>query len=192
LAHENTIEEKIMDKIAQWEGWMNWVTAQYNAGTLSDPPSPSPSPSVLYPTVDVDGCIYPPEFKGTPIENYRCRIQDTLDQPGLSDQQKFWLGQDFNQNFQITIQERASINDPLDQSLVTVGHNFILPLLPSGHPQQDFTMLVFPRDNPAPGNSWTGFHYSDCAAFVTRCQQTGIWPIRSNAGNPNATVGYRK
>ena len=158
------------------------------AGTLPTVPVVAPAPAVaapmvspatVYPPIDADGCIKPAEFTGTPLAQYRCMIQDTYDQPGLSDAVKSNLLHNFNQNFGIRVIDNSS--DPFALSGVTEGDNYLVPRMqPSNNPPSYGDVLVFPAKNIA--NGWPGFRLADCAAFVARCEQTGKWPKIDHTG----------
>jgi len=143
-------------------------------------PAPAAAQGSTYPAIDADGCIKPAAFVGTPLAGYRCMIQDTYDQPGLSDAVKSNLLHNFNQNFGIRMIDNSS--DPFALSGVTEGDNYLIPRMqPSNNPPSYGDVLVFPAKNTA--NGWPGFTLADCAAFVAHCQQTGKWPKIDHTGN---------
>jgi len=158
------------------------------AGTLPTVPVVAPAPAAGapvasadtgYPVIDADGCIKPAAFVGTLIAGYRCMIQDTYVQPGLSDAVKSNLLHNFNENFGLRVIDNSS--DPFALSGITQGSNYLVPRMqPSNNALQYGDVLVFPAKNTA--NGWPGFTLADCAAFVSHCQQTGKWPKIDHTG----------
>jgi len=126
-----------------------------------------------YPPIDADGTIKPVAFVGTPLANYRCIIQDTYAQPGLSDETKRNILRNFDDNFAIRVLDNS--DDPMYLGGITQGHNYLVPPLPASNNAPEYSdVLVFPSKNTA--NGWPGFTLADCPAFVARCKQTGKWP----------------
>lgn len=134
------------------------------------PPGSAPD---HYPSIDADGTIKPAAFAGTPLGNYRCILQDTYAQPGLSEAIKANLSRNFDDNFGIRMIDNS--DDPLYLGGITQGHNYLVPSLPASNNAPEYPdVLVFPSRNTASG--WPGFRLADCAALVARCTQTGKWP----------------
>lgn len=141
--------------------------------------TPASAAASTYPAVDADGCIKPAAFVGTPLESYRCMIQDTYEHPGVPDAVKANLLHNFDENFGIRIQANSS--DPLDVVGITEGHNYMVPRMqPSNNPPPYGDVLVFPAKNTA--NNWPGFRLADCAAFVAHCQAVNHWPKIDHTG----------
>jgi len=150
--------------------------AQVGSGVAATPvvtPAPAAAPvATAYPAIDADGCIKPAAFVGTPLERYRVMVQDTYDQPGLSDAVKANLLSNFNEDFVNRIQGNDS--DPFSPSNITEGHNYMVPRMqPSNNPPPYGDVMVLPAKNSA--NNWPGFTLADCPAYVAHCQATGQW-----------------